>query len=149
MKLNVGKVFFDETSAIHRLMLNMEIVNKASFKLGRVECDVLQFLYQNKKPTSMKEVATTIKVSHSRITHLMNSLVKKGYVNRYLGVEDRRFFFAEITESGIKIAEAYKNKNTILFEELVKKLPKEELEDIYKTLEYWQDFLAKMIEEVK
>ena len=146
METEEGKVFYNETNAIHNLMLNFEFMNKQCLKLGRVECNVLQFLLQENKPVSMKEIAAYMKVSHSRITHLMDSLLKKTYITRTSGTDDRRVYFAEITPAGIEIAGVYKTKNIDMFEDFLQKLPKEQIEPIYHALEYWLEALQQMID---
>ena len=145
MEIDEGKLFYNETNAIHNLMLNFEFMNKQCLKLGRVECNVLQFLLQENQPVSMKEIAAYMKVSHSRITHLMDSLLKKGYITRTSGTDDRRVYFATITKAGVKIAGVYKNKNIDMFKDFLKKLPKEQIEPIYAALEYWLSSLQQMI----
>ncbi|MCL1827675.1 MAG: MarR family transcriptional regulator [Candidatus Cloacimonetes bacterium] len=144
-----GKRFYEETSAIHKMMLNFEYMNKQCMKLGRVECNVLHFLLQKKRPVNMKEIAGHINVSYSRITHLIDSLLKKGFVTRISGVDDRRVYFAQITPEGISIVGAYKNNNEAMFNDFVNNLPKEKVEAIYKSLEYWLQILNKMNYELK
>ena len=145
MEIDEGKLFYNETNAIHNLMMNFEFMNKQCLKLGRVECNVLQFLLQENKPVSMKEIALHMKVSHSRITHLMDSLLKKTYITRVSGIEDRRVYFAEITPAGIEIAGVYKNKNIDMFNDFLQKLPQEQVEPIYTALKFWLATLQKMI----
>ncbi|MCK9330825.1 MAG: MarR family transcriptional regulator [Candidatus Cloacimonetes bacterium] len=141
-----GKIFYEQTNAIHNLMLNFEFMYKQCLKLGRVECDLLQFLLREKRAVSMKEVANFMDVSHSRITHLMDSLIKKNYLKRIPSKEDRRVFYAEITPEGKEIAKKYKEKNIKMFEDFLKKMPEDQIEPIYDTLMYWKQFLIKMNE---
>lgn len=146
MDYEKGKKFYEATNAINNLMLNFEFMYKQCLKLGRVECDLLQFLLREKRPVSMKEVAQFMDVSHSRITHLMDSLIKKNYLKRLPSTDDRRVFYAEITPEGREIAKKYKEKNIKMFEDFLKKLPEDQIEPIYNTLSHWKEFLIKMNE---
>lgn len=144
MDYEKGRLFYESTNVIHNLMLNFEFMHKQCLKLGRVECNLLQFLLHEKKPVSMKDIAEYMDVSHSRITHLMDSLIKKNFLRRIPCSDDRRVFYAEITPEGKDIARKYKEKNVKMFEDFLKKLPEDQIEPIYKMLTYWREFLIKM-----
>jgi len=144
MAYDKGKMFYEYTNAIHNLMLNFEFMHKQCFKLGRVECDVLHYLLQENRPVNMKDIAKCMQVSHSRITHLMDSLIRKQYLRRIACDDDRRVFYAEITEEGREVARKYKEKNIKMFEDFLHKLPEEQIEPIFKTLGYWHKFLVDM-----
>ena len=144
MTYEKGKKFYEYTNDIHNLMLNFEFMHKQCFKLGRVECDMLNFLLQENKPVNMKSIAKCMDVSHSRITHLMDSLIKKQYLKRIPCQIDRRTFYAEITEEGKEITRKYKQKNIQLFEEFLDRLPEDQVQPIFKMLCFWHHCLMNM-----
>ena len=46
----------------------------------------------------MKELSEHLGVTHSRITHLVDSLIKKNYLVRFPSTDDRRVFYTQINE---------------------------------------------------
>ena len=144
MTCEKGTKFYEYTNDIHNLMLNFEFMHKQCFKLGRVECDMLNFLLQENKPVNMKAIAKCMDVSHSRITHLMDSLIKKQYLKRLPCQVDRRAFYAEITDEGREITRKYKEKNIQLFVDFLDRLPEDQVEPIFKMLTFWHQCLMNM-----
>lgn len=53
-----------------------------------------------KNPQNMSSVATKLKVTVSTLTIAINHLVKKGYVLRQRGEQDRRVVFLSLSEKG-------------------------------------------------
>jgi DNA-binding MarR family transcriptional regulator len=74
----------------------------------------------------------------------MDSLIKKNYIIRIPGIDDRRVYYAEITPAGEEIAGKYTDKNIKMFDNFLKNIPKEDVEPIYEALTQWQEFLVKM-----
>lgn len=52
------------------------------------------------EPKNMSAIAKILSVTVGTLTIAMNSLVKKGYVNRERGVEDRRVVYISLSEKG-------------------------------------------------
>ncbi len=52
------------------------------------------------EPKNMSTIARTLSVTVGTLTIAMNSLVKKGYVNRRRGQEDRRVVYISLSEKG-------------------------------------------------
>ena len=74
-----------------------------------LEMQLLQHLNIVKKVIKMKELAKAINISHSRLTHLMDNLEVKKLIARRPSDEDRRCWFAEITEDGEKLVNNIKS----------------------------------------
>ncbi|MCK9328926.1 MAG: MarR family transcriptional regulator [Candidatus Cloacimonetes bacterium] len=149
MKNDTGKKFYEATTSIHNILTHFEFTHQQCHKLGRVECNLLQFLLVENRPLSMKEIAQYMNVSHSRITHLMDSLIGKDYIKRLPSEEDRRVYFAQITQKGIENANRYRERNIKLLEELINSLPQEEQEKIFESLDNWKHFLIRMRREMR
>ncbi len=52
------------------------------------------------KPKNMSMVAKTMSITVGTLTIAINNLVKKGYVNRMRGEQDRRVVYISLTEKG-------------------------------------------------
>lgn len=55
-----------------------------------------------KAPKNMSTIARELSVTVGTLTIAINSLVKKGYVNRIRGEEDRRVVFISLSSKGVK-----------------------------------------------
>jgi DNA-binding MarR family transcriptional regulator len=73
-------------------------VTVAEFKLIRS--------FRDDHSLSVGELAKRMELSSSRLTRILDGLVKKKYVGRDLGVNDRRVMVIKLTTSGKKIQEA-------------------------------------------
>ena len=127
--------FVDKFAALSKEVYNLcskkEMIRRKCLNLGRMECDLLNYLNQVEKPICMNDLSVELKVSHSRITRIIDTLVKKKLVKRFPSKKDRRSWLAEITEKGRKA-----NQQTILDfmniqEDLINKLPSDKVEEIY------------------
>lgn len=127
--------FVDKYAALSKEVYNLcskkEMIRRKCLNLGRMECDLLNYLNQVEKPICMNDLSVELKVSHSRITRIIDTLVKKKLVKRFPSKKDRRSWLAEITEKGRKA-----NQQTILDfmniqEDLINRLPSDKVEEIY------------------
>lgn len=120
------------SKSVYSLCSKKEMIRRKCLNLGRMECDLLNFLGNVEKPVCMNDLSVELKVSHSRITRIIDTLVKKKLVKRFPSKKDRRSWLAEITDKGIKA-----NQQTILDfmniqEDLINRLPKDQVDEIYK-----------------
>jgi len=145
MNSTIAEQLFHACNEIYDIMLDNEFSIKQSFKLGRVECNLLTYLLQRQRPVMLRELAEYIHVSCSRITHLTDSLIKKGYITRDAGTKDRRVLYVQITLEGAKIAEDYLKKNVSMYNKYLKKLPPEHVEAVYSALNHWVELLSRII----
>jgi len=148
MRKETGKNFFETTASIHNLMLDFDYAHKQTHKLGRVECNLLQYLLVEDRPLSMKEIASFMHVSHSRITHLVDTMIAKNYIRRSSCNNDRRVYYAEITPEGIEVAVRFREKSIKMFEDMINMLPEEEQKLLFESLENWKQFLKRMKKEI-
>ncbi len=122
---------------VYNLCSKKEMIRRKCLNLGRMECDLLNFLNNVEKPVCMNDLSVELKVSHSRITRIIDTLVKKKLVRRFPSKKDRRSWLAEITDKGIKA-----NQQTILDfmniqEDLINRLPQDQIEDIYEHIKLY------------
>jgi len=132
---------------LYKLCSKKERIRRQCLSLGRMECDLLNYLNQIGKPTCMNVLAEELKVSHSRITRIVDTLVKKKLVKRYPSEKDRRSWLGEVTAKGKAT-----NENTIidflnLQEDLINRLPKNKVEEIYENIKLYVDAYHKALDE--
>lgn len=86
------------------------------------------------EPKNMSTIARELSVTVGTLTIAMNSLVKKGYVNRERGQEDRRVVYISLSQKG---QDAYRQHETFhrqMIEGVLEELQPEETEVLVKAL---------------
>ena len=95
----------------------------------------------------MNDLALVLKVSHSRITRIIDTLVKKKLVKRYPSKQDRRSWLAEITSEGRSTNEQSERDFMNNQKELLKRLPKEKIDQIYDDIKLYLETFNKVLDE--
>ncbi len=128
----------------HNLITRLQVVlseidyaQKACLQAGKMECQLLNHLYLVKNPVNMNELARVLGVSHSRVTRIMDNLVSKKLVTRRPSEEDRRCWYAIITEKGKKLAENSQQTVVDQQKKILKQIPDKEVENVYKALKLY------------
>lgn len=86
------------------------------------------------EPKNMSTIAKMLSVTVGTLTIAMNSLVKKGYVIRERGKEDRRVVYISLSEKGLKAYRHHEEFHRQMIEELLHDLTAEETEVLVKLL---------------
>jgi DNA-binding MarR family transcriptional regulator len=86
------------------------------------------------EPKNMSTIAKELSVTVGTLTIAMNSLVKKGYVNRERGVEDRRVVYISLSEKGRKAYAHHEHFHHEMIDEILKDLTPEETKELVKAL---------------
>ena len=86
------------------------------------------------EPKNMSTVAREISVTVGTLTIAMNSLVKKGYVLRERGKEDRRVVYISLTERGRAAYVHHARFHKAMIDSISDELTSEEMELLIKTL---------------
>ena len=86
------------------------------------------------EPKNMSTIAREISVTVGTLTIAMNSLVKKGYVLRERGKEDRRVVYISLTERGRAAYVHHARFHKAMIDSISDELTSEELELLIKTL---------------
>ncbi|MCB5229287.1 MAG: MarR family transcriptional regulator [Candidatus Cloacimonetes bacterium] len=130
----------------HGLITRLQVVlseidyaQKACLQAGKMECQLLNHLFVVKTPVNMNELAKVLGVSHSRVTRIMDNLVSKKLVTRRPSEEDRRCWFAIITEKGKKLAENSQQTVVDQQKKIIEKLPAKDVDTVYKSLKAYID----------
>lgn len=86
------------------------------------------------QPKNMSAIAKELSVTVGTLTIAMNSLVKKGYVTRQRGKEDRRVVYISLSEKGKEAYEHHAKFHQQMIEGVVGALSENEIEVLIKAL---------------
>jgi len=146
---NAQKKFAMLNKEIYRLCSKKTLIHRQCIKLGRMECELLNFLDSIDVPVSMNELSRALKVSHSRITRIIDNLVKKKLVKRFPSKLDRRSWLAEITPEGVKANEDVLNEFIEIQKKLIEELPKEKLDEIFDNVAVYLSKFNKVLRDME
>ncbi|MCD8121731.1 MAG: MarR family transcriptional regulator [Clostridiales bacterium] len=86
------------------------------------------------KPKNMSTIARELSVTVGSLTIAMNSLVKKGYVNRARGDKDRRVVYISLSEKGRGVYHHQEAFHRRMIDAVLNELSNEETESLVKAL---------------
>ena len=86
------------------------------------------------EPKNMSAIAKELSVTVGTLTIAMNSLVKKGYVERTRGQEDRRIVYISLSERGRAAYEHHAQFHREMIQSVMDGLTEEELEALVRAL---------------
>ncbi len=92
-------------------------------------------ILEGKKLNTMANIARVLSVSPGALTTAVNVLVKKGYVTRHHGEEDRRVVLVSPTQHGREINEKHKKFHDEMINFITETLSKEETDVLFASLE--------------
>ena len=87
-----------------------------------------------KEPKNMSTIAKQLSVTVGTLTIAMNSLVKKGYVIRERGKEDRRGGYISLSEKGLRAYRHHEEFHRQMIEAVLENLTEDETESLVKAL---------------
>ncbi len=139
--------FHDLINRLQKVISEIDYSQKACMQTGKMECQLLHYLYGTTAPVNMNELAKVLNVSHSRVTRIMDNLVDKNLVSRRPSEEDRRCWYAEITQRGKKMAEASQQTVIDQQEKIIKFLTPDKVDNVLKAFEQYVKAYEKVLEE--
>lgn len=132
--VNRAKEFISILDTLQDNIAIRDSILKKCPDLSKIDCFLLQFLYNTKGKVIMNDLADLLKVSHSRITRLMDNLCNLNLVKREHSERDRRQWYAVLTLEGEFRAEQIFAK-VIKHQKLVLELiPEEKLDEMLEFL---------------
>lgn len=146
----------DYANDISKLTFEMEKVCRTkevffcnSINITPVEFRCLRYLLKAIFP-QVKELANNMDLTPSRITSLLNSLEKKGYVVREIAKEDRRIIKVTLTPIGRDFAQNVQNKYVKFHEDILSSIDDEnKLENMLFSLQNFQITLETFLNQNK
>lgn len=118
----------------HILSIEEKTLKNAGIELSMTEIHVLEAI-KNTTPPTMSNIANKLRVTVGTLTTSIHTLVKKDYVVRKRGVEDKRVVFIELTNEAVKALEIHDEFHDDMIESVFKDLNIEEDEVLIKSLE--------------
>lgn len=91
-------------------------------------------------PKNMSTTAKMLKVTVGTLTIAINSLVKKGYVKRVRGEEDRRVVFISLSDKGIRAYQHQREFHENMSKEMINNLDEEKLRVLIKGLKSLREY---------
>lgn len=146
MANNAGK-FHELITRLQVVLNDIDYTQKACLQAGKMECQLLNYLYKIDTSANMNELAKELNVSHSRVTRIMDNLVNKSLVTRRPSEDDRRCWFAIITEKGKKLAQNSQQTVVDQQEKIIKRLPQAEIDNIYKAFKKYVESYEEVLKE--
>ncbi len=86
------------------------------------------------EPKNMSTIAKLLSVTVGTLTIAINSLVKKGYVDRVRSEKDRRVVYISLTDKGLKAYEHHREFHNKMVEAVLSDLEEDELPVLMKSL---------------
>lgn len=78
---------------------------RAGYDLSREQYELLQLLWEEDN-VNQQTISRKLEKNKYNVTKLLNTLCKRGYVQRKMGQEDRRNNFVVLTEKGLEARKA-------------------------------------------
>ena len=95
------------------------------------------------EPRNMSTVAKSLSVTVGTLTIAVNSLVKKGYVNRVRSEEDRRVVLLSLPEKGLRAYRHHAQFHKQMVEAVMQNMTEEELSVLVRALQNLSAFFRK------
>jgi DNA-binding MarR family transcriptional regulator len=141
MDLALVRSFRENIRHIER-ELNIQSNTNCCEGVTLAQCHTLLEL-QLHKSISLNELSEKLYLDKSTVSRTVDSLVKKGTVNRDVPEENRRKVTLSLTEKGTGICQQINQDSDAFFWDIIRAIPEEDLEVFLRTFE---TMVKKMIE---
>jgi DNA-binding MarR family transcriptional regulator len=139
--LQISKEYIE---LISNLFKSFQRLNQKSSNLTHLQNQILEFLFMNHNPLTIKQISEGLNVPKQQMTVLLKRLFDQGYITKSQNKHDKRSFVIELTEKGKtsqqeKWAKIYQN-----FVNDLSKLDREEQLDLQYAMHKVNYLLKKM-----
>ena len=110
-------------------------VNRQAKELSAGEKGLLQCLYVRKEPTTAGNLGKLMGIGSGGVANLLNSLEKKGLVQRSMSPDDRRSVLVTISDAGCVLVEEKQQEVLTATERLLERMGRENTEEFLRLLE--------------
>jgi len=142
---SIAKLTFEMEKVCH----TKEILFCKSINLTPIEFRCLRFLIKNDF-SQVKDLASNMDLTPSRVTTLLNSLEDKNYVKRDISSEDRRIIKVSLTDIGIEYTKQIQEKYIKFHEDILSSVENEnKLQEMICSLQSFQNTLEQFLENKK
>ena len=127
---DLTKELFIQLEKFHQMKPTVEF---ASFHQGEIL--VLNYLYEHEKTEELPtQISNNLCLSTSRVAATLNSLEKKGFINRIMSTHDRRKIIVSITDSGKELVRKKREKIKAIFTEILEKMGEHDAREFIRIL---------------
>ena len=126
----------------HILSIEEQALKAEGIKLSMTEVHVLEAINNTDIPT-MTNVSNRLRVTIGTLTTSIATLVRKGFVIRKRGEEDKRIVNLELTEDAVNVLKIHDEFHDNMIESVFKDLNIEEDEVLIKSLERVSQYFKK------
>ena len=126
----------------HILSIEEQALKSEGIKLSMTEVHVLEAINNTDIPT-MTNVSNRLRVTIGTLTTSIATLVRKGFVIRKRGEEDKRIVNLELTEDAVNVLKIHDEFHDNMIESVFKDLNIEEDEVLIKSLERVSQYFKK------
>ncbi len=150
-----GGMTVDINAALNEILVklfrNITVIEERSLKRGEYKNVTVNDMHVIEaigigEPKNMTAVAKTLAVTTGTLTISVNSLVKKGLVERVRSEEDRRVVLVSLSESGKQAYEYHQKFHKEMVDTVLQKLGEEEKEVLAKALNSLSEYFRQCIE---
>ncbi|MEH6907787.1 winged helix DNA-binding protein [Neobacillus drentensis] len=131
---------------IPNLFKNFQRLNQKSTHLTHLQNQILEFLFMNQHPLTIKQISETLNVPKQQMTDLIKRLMDQGFITKSQNRVDKRSFVIELTEQGKSSQQEKWTKIYQNFVDDLTKLNREEQLDLHYAL-HKVNYLLKKMEE--
>ena len=122
----------------------MDILGKNLDELGLAGSSYLILAHLNQVGRAKtQQIGQVAVITSGTITHMVNKLVKKGYVNKIQDHEDKRVFWVEITSQGRSVFDRVNEEHIKFLDLLLEDFAEEEKTMLIEQLEYFGKKIEK------
>lgn len=116
--------------------------NKKFSKMTTNDMHVIEAIGPD-EPKTMSTVAKTLNVTLGTLTISVNSLVKKGYVNRVRSEKDRRVVLVSLTKEGMQAYRHHQKFHDEMIQSVIETLEDDEREVLHRALDKLNQFFKE------
>lgn len=133
------------TFEMEKVCRTKEVFFCDSINITPVEFRCLRYLLKETFP-QVKELASNMDLTPSRVTNLLNSLEKKGYLLREISTKDRRIIQVTLTDIGKVFALDIQSKYVKFHEDILSSIDDQnKLENMFASLQSFQTTLESFL----
>jgi DNA-binding MarR family transcriptional regulator len=147
--VNRAKEFVNVLDLLHSNMSIRDTVLKNCPDITKIDCFLLQFLYNSKSKVIMNDLADIMQVSHSRVTRLMDNLCTLNLAKREHSEEDRRQCYAVLTLEGEYRAKMISDDIINHQKKVLSLIPKEKLDEMLEYLILYAKAFEKVTQQIE
>ncbi len=122
--------------------LNDQLNGKSCSNVSLAQCHTILELGEQGRPT-IGQLAKSMGLDKSTLSRTIDSLVKKGLVDRVPNPSDRRYTLINLTKGGESTCKQINSTNDAYFERIFKAIPKGEHDKIIQSFELLVEAMNK------